>query len=129
MSRFRRAAHLASWARLCPGMNESGGKRRNASIGGGNLWVRSTLVEVALASVRSRRRKPNFFSARYHRLAARRGGKRPAIAVAHSILIAIYRMLKDGTLSLISAQRTSTTSVARQSHYAASNGWRSSASR
>ncbi|HVC77479.1 MAG TPA: IS110 family transposase [Candidatus Micrarchaeaceae archaeon] len=98
MSRFRSPAHLASWARLCPGMNESGGKRRNASIGGGNLWVRSTLVEVALASVRSGRRKPNFFSARYHRLAARRGGKRAAIAVAHSILLAIYRMLKDGTL-------------------------------
>jgi transposase len=97
MSRFRSAAHLASWARLCPGMNESGAKRRNASIGGGNLWVRSTLVEVALASVRSGRRQPNFFSARYHRLAARRGGKRAAIAVAHSMLIAIYRMLQDGT--------------------------------
>src|SRR6202162_3088155 len=97
MSRFRSASHLASWARLCPGMNESGGKRRNAAIGAGNPWVRSTLVEVALASVRSGRRQPNFFSARYHRLAARRGGKRAAIAVAHSVLLAIYRMLKDGT--------------------------------
>jgi len=96
MSRFRSASHLASWARICPGMNESGGKRRNAAIGAGNLWVRSTLVEVALASVRSGRREPNFFSARYHRLAARRGGKRAAIAVAHSVLLAIYRMLKDG---------------------------------
>lgn len=97
MSRFRSASHLASWARLCPGMNESGGKRRNAAIGAGNPWVRSTLVEVALASVRSGRRQPNFFSARYHRLAARRGGKRAAIAVAHSVLLAVYRMLKDGT--------------------------------
>jgi hypothetical protein len=61
------------------------------------VWVRSTLVEVALASVRSGRRQPKFFSARYHGLAARRGGKRAAIAVAHSVLLAIYRMLTDRT--------------------------------
>lgn len=97
MSRFRSAAHLASWARVCPGSNQSGGKRFNATTGAGNQWLRSALIEVALASVRAGRAKPNFFSARYKRLAARRGGKRAAMAIAHSILIAIYRMLKDGT--------------------------------
>jgi len=96
MSRFPTAAHLASWARVCPGNDQSGGKRRSASTGAGNPWLRSALVEVALASVRAGRSKPNFFSARYQRLAIRRGSKRAAMAVAHSILMAIYAMLSDG---------------------------------
>ena len=96
MSRFPTAAHLASWARVCPGNDQSGGKRRSAGTGAGNPWLRSALVEVALASVRAGRSKPNFFSARYHRLAIRRGSKRAAMAVAHSILLAIYAILTDG---------------------------------
>jgi hypothetical protein len=96
MSRFPTADHLASWARVCPGNDQSGGKRRSASTGAGNPWLRSALVEVALASVRAGRSKPNFFSARYHRLSVRRGSKRAAMAVAHSILMAIYAMLSNG---------------------------------
>jgi transposase len=97
MSRFPTAGHLASWARVCPGLNESGGKRHPASTGAGNPWLRSTLIEVALAAVKAGRRQPNFFSARYHRLSARRGPKRAAMAVAHSLLIAIYNMLRNGS--------------------------------
>ena len=96
MSRFPTAAHFASWARVCPGNNESAGKRHYASTGGGNPYLRTALVEAALGAVRAGRTKPNFFSARYRRLAARRGPKRAAMAVAHSILVAIYRMLSDG---------------------------------
>jgi transposase len=96
MTRFPTADHLASWARVCPGLDESGGKRRPASTGAGNPWLRSTLIEVALAAVKAGRRQPNFFSARYHRLSTRRGPKRAAMAVAHSLLIAIYHMLRDG---------------------------------
>ncbi len=97
IGRFQSAAHLASWARVCPGSNQSGGKRFNATTGPGNPWLRTALIEVTLATVRAGRSKPNFSSARYKQLAARRGAKRAAMAVAHSILIAIYRMLKDGT--------------------------------
>lgn len=97
MSRFRSAAHLSSWARVCPGLNETGGRRRPASTGAGNPWLRSTLIEVALAAVKAGRRQPNFFSARYHRLSTRRGPKRAAMAVAHSLLIAIYNMLRNGS--------------------------------
>lgn len=96
MSRFPTAAHFASWARVCPGNNESGGKRHYASTGDGNPFLRTALIEAALGAARAGRSKPNFFSARYQRLAARRGPKRAAMAVAHSILVAIYRMISDG---------------------------------
>jgi transposase len=97
MERFPSAAHLASWARLCPGNKQSADKRQHASTGVGNPYLRSALIEAALSAVRAGRTKPNFFAARYHRLAARRGPKRAALAVAHSMLIALYHMLKDGT--------------------------------
>ena len=96
MSRFPTAAHFASWAKVCPGNNESAGKRHYASTGGGNPYLRTALVEAALGAVRSGRTQPNFFSARYQRLAARRGPKRAAMAVAHSMLVAIYHMLRNG---------------------------------
>ncbi|SRR6266542_1060002 len=96
MSRFPTAAHFASWAKVCPGNKESAGKRHYASAGIGNPYLRTALVEAALGAVRAGRAKPNFFSARYQRLSARRGPKRAAMAVAHSMLIAIYHMLKDG---------------------------------
>lgn len=97
MQRFPTAAHFASWARVCPGNNESAGKRRSASTGVGNPWLRSALIEAVLGAVRASRAKPNFFAARYHRIAGRRGSKRAAMAVAHSMLVAIYSMLRDGT--------------------------------
>ncbi len=96
LSRFPSSAHLASWARICPGNNESAGKRHPSSIGGGNRWLRSALLEAAWTVSHSR--KPSFFTARYRRLAARRGKKRAAIAIAHSLLVAIYHVLKDGVV-------------------------------
>jgi len=97
MSRFPSPEAFASWARVCPGNNQSGGKRHNASTGQGNPWLRSALIEAALGAARAGRTRPNFFSARYSRLAAHRGSRKAAMAVAHSILIAVYHMLRDGT--------------------------------
>jgi transposase len=94
MGRFPSAAHFASWSKLCPGNNESGGKRLSGHIGRGNPWLRSALVEAGWASSHT---KNTYFSAQYHRLAARKGGKRAVIAVAHTILVTIYHMLKYGT--------------------------------
>lgn len=94
MSRFPSSAHFVSWARICPGNNESAGKRHNTSIGGGNRWLRNALLEAAWAVSHSR--KPSFFTARYRRLARRRGNKRAAVAIAHSLLVAIYHVLKEG---------------------------------
>lgn len=96
MSRFPSAAHFASWAKVCPGNKESGGKRQYASTGSGNPYLRTALIEAALGAVRAGRTQPNFFSARYRRLASRRGPKRAAMAVAHSMLVAIYHMLRNG---------------------------------
>lgn len=94
MSRFPTAAHLASWARVCPGNNESAGKRKSGSTGPGNRWLRTSLVEAARAASRTRQ---TYLAAHYQRLATRRGAKRAAMAVAHTILIIVYRLLKDGT--------------------------------
>lgn len=76
MTRFPTSAHFASWARICPGNNESAGKRRNSSIGGGNRWLRNALLEAAWTVSHSRRQ--TFFTARHRRIAARRGNKRAA---------------------------------------------------
>jgi transposase len=96
LSRFPTSAHFTSWARVCPGNNESAGKRRNASIGSGNRWLRTSLLEAAWTLSHSR--KPTFFTARYRRLAARLGKKRAAVAIAHSLLVAVYHVLKDGVV-------------------------------
>ncbi len=94
MSRFPTAGHLASWAHVCPGNHESAGKRKSGATGRGNPWLRAALVEAARAAART---KKSYFSAQYHRLAARRGGKRAALAVAHALLITIYHLLNRGT--------------------------------
>lgn len=94
MSRFPTANHLASWARLCPGNNESAGKRRSSRTGRGNPWLRSALVEAAWGGIRT---KGSYLSSQYHRLAARRGAKRAVLAVAHTILVIIYHLLNRGT--------------------------------
>lgn len=95
MSRFPSANHLCSWAGVAPGNNESAGKRLSGRITKGNKVLKSTLVQCANAAVRV---KSSFFSAQYQRLSVRRGKKRAVVAVAHSILITIYHMLKDGQL-------------------------------
>jgi len=94
MSRFPSGAHLSSWARICPGNNESGGKRHSGRTGHANPWLCSILVEAAWAAVRT---KATYLSAQYHRIAARRGKKRAIVAVAHSILVIIYHMLRNHT--------------------------------
>jgi transposase len=93
MTRFPSSAHLASWARLCPGTHESAGKRRNARTGRGNNWLRTTLLESAWAASH---RQSSYLGARYRRLSKRRGPKRAAIAVAHTILVIAYHVLRDG---------------------------------
>jgi transposase len=92
MSRFPTHHHLASWAKICPGNRRSGGRPKPEHIGGGNRWLRSTLVEAAWAAARS---KETFLASQYHRLARRIGGKRAAVAVAHSILVIAYHVVKD----------------------------------
>jgi transposase len=94
MTRFPTPAHLASWARICPGNNESGGKKHPTSIGPGNRWVRTALVEAAQAAIHTRK---SYFRAQYFRIASRRGAKRAIVAVAHSILRVIYWMISRGT--------------------------------
>lgn len=91
LERFGDAAHLASWAKLCPGTNESGGTRRSASIGRGNQWLRSSLVQAAHAAVRVKERALAHF---YRRIAARRGAKKAIIAVAHKLLLIGYTLLR-----------------------------------
>jgi transposase len=95
MSRFPTHRHLASWARLCPGTHQSAGKRSPASTGKNNAPLRQALVEAANAVSCSR--KQSYLLAQYRRLAARRGRKRAIVAVAHSILVIAYYLLRDGT--------------------------------
>src|SRR5918998_5954912 len=93
MSRFPSAAHLASWAGLAPGVFESAGKRRQPEAQHGNKWLTSMLVEAA-GSV-GRMKGANYLSAQFARLTARRGMGRAAVAVAHSMLVSAYYMLRD----------------------------------
>lgn len=93
MSRFPTHRHLASWAKVCPGNNQSGGKRRSGYAGEGNRWLRSVLVECAWCAART---KNSYFKAQYHRLAARRGKRRALLAVGHSLLTVVYHLLRDG---------------------------------
>ena len=94
MARFPTPAHLASWAGMCPGNNESAGKRKTARTRKGSPWLCSALVEAAHAAART---KETYLSAQYHRLAARRGKKKAAVAVGHTILVIVYHLLKQGT--------------------------------
>jgi transposase len=94
MSRFPTAKHLASWARVCPGNNESGGKRKSGRTGKGNNWLRSILIQAAHAAGRT---KGTYLRSQYHRLAGRRGKKRAAVAVAHTILVIAYHIIRDHT--------------------------------
>ena len=93
MSRFPTSGHLASWASVCPGNNESAGKRKSGKTKKGNKMLKSTLVQAATSAVKN---KSSFLNAQYQRIAVRRGKKRATTAVAHSILISIYHILNEG---------------------------------
>lgn len=92
MSVFPSAEHLASWAGMCPGNNESAGKRKSGKTRKGSKTLRSSLVEAAKAVAR---RKTCYLSSQYSNIAARRGRNRAAIAVGHSILVICYHILKN----------------------------------
>jgi transposase len=94
MHRFPTAAHLASWAGLCPGNNKTGGKAKPAATRHGNRWLKATCGTAALGAIRTRNRYPN---AQFRRVAARRGGKRALTAVAHTLLHAAWHVLTTNT--------------------------------
>jgi transposase len=92
MSRFPSARHLASWAGMCPGNRQSAGKRLGGKTRKGSPWLRTALIEAAHAAAHS---KNTYLSAQYHRLAARRGTKKAAVALGHSLLVIIYHVLTE----------------------------------
>ena len=92
MTRFPTADHLTSWAGLAPGNNESAGKRRSGKTRKGSPWLRAVLIEAAHAAGRT---KDTYLGAQYRRLLARKGKKRAAVAVARSILVIAYHILRD----------------------------------
>jgi transposase len=93
MSRFPTAGHLASWAGMCPGNNESAGKHRSGHTRYGSKWLRIALVEAGQAAGRS---KDTYLAAHYHRVRGRRGPGRAAVAVGHSILVIAWHLLSTG---------------------------------
>ena len=99
MSRFKTAGHLASWAGLCPGNNESAGKRLSGRTRKGSPALRTALnlVEAAHAAAHS---KDTYLAAQFRRLAARRGAKKAAVAVGHTILVLVYHLLTRATTYL-----------------------------
>jgi transposase len=94
MERFPSEHHFASWIGICPGQNESAGKRKSGKTRKGNRSLRAALVEAAHGAIR---KKGSYYGAQYRRIAARRGKKKAIIAVAHSLAIAIYHILKCKT--------------------------------
>ncbi len=95
MGRFPTDGHIAAWAGLCPGNNESANRRRTGKTRKGNALLRETLVVCAHSAVKN---KSTYFSAQFARISAHRGKKRAYVAVAHSMLIAIYHIIKDGVV-------------------------------
>lgn len=94
MSRFPTAGHLLAWAGMCPGQNESAGKRKPSRLRKGAPWLKTMLVQCAWAAIR---KKGSYYQAQFRRLRHRRGPQKAICAVAASILTAIYHMLKNGT--------------------------------
>lgn len=92
MSRFPTAAHLCSWAALCPGQNESAGKRHTGKTRKGNRYLRATLIQASLGAMRT---KGSALQARYHRVKRHRGHKKAIVAVAHQILEIAFYLMRD----------------------------------
>ena len=94
MSSFPSAAHLASWAALCPGNNESAGKHKSGKTRKGNRWLRTALIEAAAGASRA---KNSALQARFRRVLRQRGPKKAVVALAHTLLRIAYHVLADGT--------------------------------
>ena len=94
MSVFPSAAHLASWATLCPGNNESAGKHKSGKTRKGNRWLRNALIEAAAGASRA---KDSALQARFRRVLRRRGPKKAVVALAHALLRIAYHVLADGS--------------------------------
>jgi transposase len=90
MAAFPSAGHLASWGGMCPGNNESAGKRKTGKTPKGNRWLRRSLIEAAWAAAGS---KQTYLAAQYRRLAARRSKRRAVVAVGHTILVTAHHLL------------------------------------
>jgi transposase len=95
MKQFPTAAHLVSWAGLCPQLRESAGKRKSTRVRKGAPWLKPVLVQAAWSAVR---RKDSYLRAQFYRLKSRRGPKKAIVAVAASMLKAAFHMLREGTL-------------------------------
>jgi transposase len=95
MSVFASGRHLASWAGVCPGNDESAGKRRSGRTRNGSKWLRAALTEAAKSASRTR---GTYLAAQYQRLRIRRGANKATTAVAHSMLVAVWHMLQTGEL-------------------------------
>lgn len=95
MQQFPTPEQLASWAGVCPGNQESAGKRKTGKTAGGSVWLRRALCQAAWAGSRT---KGSYFKAQFHRIAARRGAKRAVLAVAHTMLVSGYYMLSQPTV-------------------------------
>src|SRR5277367_4588255 len=93
MGRFPTARHFVAWAGLCPGQNESAGKRKSSRLRKGAPWLKTTLVQCAWAAVR---KKDSYYKAQFNRLKARGGARKAICAVAASMLTATYHMLNNG---------------------------------
>ena len=92
MKQYLTQRHLSSWAGVCPGNNESAGKRKSGKTPMGNCWLRRSLAEAGWAASRA---KGSYFSVLFRRICRRRGKKRAIVATGHAILVAIYHMLKN----------------------------------
>jgi transposase len=92
MARFPTAGHLASWAGMCPGNNESGGKRMSGRTRHGDRYLKAVLGQAASSAGRS---KATYLGSRFKRIAARRGKKRALVAVGHSILVSTWHMISN----------------------------------
>lgn len=93
MTVFPSAAHLASWAGVCPGMNESAGTSKSSATTHGNAYLKGALGVAAMSASRS---KGTYLAARYRRIVSRRGPIRAIVAIEHTILTAVWHMLRNG---------------------------------
>lgn len=93
MERFPSAAHLVSWAGMCPGQDDSAGKQRSRRTRKGPVWIKIMLIQAAWAAIK---RKGTYLHALFHRIKRKGGAKKAIVAVAAAMLRAIYYMLRNG---------------------------------